>query len=272
MPEKFPRGTDLPTQSPLFWVSQKDRYLRQLLIKDIESITQRRLVVYYTDCASFAQIDPFDCKYIAELLGADKRPFDLLLETNGGQTDATENIVSILTQASESFRVIVPSRAKSNGTLIALASNEIIMGNPSELGPIDPNLVLNDQSIPCSFIVNSGVADPILFQYADSAIKQTTKLAQKVLRDRMMNGVSDEDINATVEALATRNQYHSHGSVIDWTEAATLGLNVTHLAPEDDLWKRIWLLRCMYEFDARMLGLAKIYESSSLSHSVRTTV
>ena len=30
------RATELPAQSPLFWVEQKDRYLRQLLIRDIE--------------------------------------------------------------------------------------------------------------------------------------------------------------------------------------------------------------------------------------------
>jgi hypothetical protein len=45
--EKFPRGAELPSQSPLFWVEQKDRYLRQLLIRDIEELSGRRLVVYF---------------------------------------------------------------------------------------------------------------------------------------------------------------------------------------------------------------------------------
>src|SRR5271170_5145178 len=47
--ERFPRSTDLPSQSPLFWVEQKDRYLRQLLIRDIEEITGRRLLVYFAN-------------------------------------------------------------------------------------------------------------------------------------------------------------------------------------------------------------------------------
>src|SRR5947209_11249475 len=47
--EKFPRSTDLPVQSPLFWVEQKDRYLRQLLIRDLEELTGRRLVVYFAN-------------------------------------------------------------------------------------------------------------------------------------------------------------------------------------------------------------------------------
>jgi hypothetical protein len=45
MADTFPRSKDLPAQSPLFWVEQKDRYLRQILIRDIEELTKRRLVI-----------------------------------------------------------------------------------------------------------------------------------------------------------------------------------------------------------------------------------
>lgn len=67
---KFPRGKALPSQSPLFWVQQKDRYLRQLLISDIEEMTGRRLVVYFAN--RFKQesiINAGDIPYVAELLG-----------------------------------------------------------------------------------------------------------------------------------------------------------------------------------------------------------
>ena len=33
----------------MFWVQQKDRYLRQLLIRDIEDQTGRRLIVYFAN-------------------------------------------------------------------------------------------------------------------------------------------------------------------------------------------------------------------------------
>jgi hypothetical protein len=56
--EKFPRSDSLPIQSPLFWVEQKDRYLRQLLIRDIEALTERRLVVYFANRYENAQIEP----------------------------------------------------------------------------------------------------------------------------------------------------------------------------------------------------------------------
>ena len=150
MAECFPRTNITPSQSPLFWVTHKDRYLRQLLIRDIEEKTGRDLVVYFTDCdRTTAQIDQSDDVAFAELLAPlAGKPVDLLLETNGGLTDATEKICSLLRQTTTDLRVIVPRRAKSNGTVIALCGSEIVMGYQSELGPIDPSF----SGVPAEFI------------------------------------------------------------------------------------------------------------------------
>jgi ClpP class serine protease len=128
--EKFPRAVELPKQSPLFWVEQKDRYLRQLLIRDIEEATGRRLVVYFANrYEKGADIDARDPAYMAELLGdVGADPVDLLLETNGGQTDPTEALVTLIRNVATDFRVIVANAAKSNGTLLCLAADRIVMG------------------------------------------------------------------------------------------------------------------------------------------------
>jgi hypothetical protein len=195
---QFPRGKAFPIQSPLFWVGEKDRYLRQLLISDIEELTGRRLLVYYSDCESAAQIDPSDDKYLLELLGDGAgAPTDLLLETNGGFTDATEKVVSILRDQIGDLRAIIPKRAKSNGTLLALAAREIVLGPASELGPIDPAIALApDQFVPAQFIVQAAQTQPaqvnlIVLQAADHAIKQTQKLAAHLLRSGMLKGKED---------------------------------------------------------------------------------
>ena len=117
--EKFPRSVELPSQSPLFWVGQKDRYLRQLLIRDIEDLTGRRLVAYFANRFHNAQIDGRDPAYMAELLGdIGDEPVDLLLETGGGQTDATEALISLIRNLCTDFRVIVANAAKSNGEVV----------------------------------------------------------------------------------------------------------------------------------------------------------
>jgi len=265
----FPRTSSLPKQSPLFWVTHKDRYLRQLLISDIEEITGRSLVVYFTDCDhTGAQIDQTDDVALFELLQSNiGKPVDLLLETNGGFTDATEKICSILRQSCPNLRVIVPRRAKSNGTVIALCGTQILMGNQSELGPIDPHL----GRIPCEFIVNAppGSVNFVDFQYAQAAQLQTRKLASALLSTGMLAGKDPAIIEATVEKLATKIEYHSHGSSIDADEAQKLNLNILKFDAADELWQRIWLLRTMYQHDCERNGYAKLFESSILSTSTK---
>ena len=265
MVETFPRTTDAPKQSPQFWVAHKDRYLRQLLIRDIEAVTGRALIVYFGDDISIdCQINSGDDIYIAELLQATGgKPVDLMLETVGGETDATEKICSLLRANGLDLRVVVPRRAKSNGTVIALAAKEIVMGMESELGPIDPSM----GGVPVEFILNApaGTIPPIQVQAAAAFRKQTEKLAKTLLSSGMLQGKAQTVVDALVEKIATRNVFHSHGSVIDAIEAENLGLNITPLLGTDPLWQKFILLRAMYQFDCREQGYLKIFEGSHVS-------
>jgi ClpP class serine protease len=267
----FPRGKALPRQSPIFWVQQKDRYLRQLLIGDIEELTGRRLVVYFANrFRDDSIINAGDVPYMAELLGdLDKAPTDLLLETNGGVTDATESLVSLIQSVVPDLRVIVVNAAKSNGTMICLAAKEIIMGPTSELGPIDPHL----NAIPASILSEQPVAQQNypLHRLATYAIKQTEKLATSLLKNGMLAGKSDVKIKAVVDALSTKNVFFSHGSVIDHREAKQLGLSVRYLEPDDDIWQRLWLLHCMYAQDIVSQNLLKVFEGRARSTAVAAT-
>lgn len=267
MADSFPRSKDIPKQSPLFWVTHKDRYLRQQLIQDIQEDTGRELIVYFTDTErTSAQIDQGDDQYLYELLRQKKKDgVDLLLETNGGWTDPTEKICALLRNLAPDLRVIVPRRAKSNGTVIALCGNSIVMSPTSELGPIDPHL----QGTPIDFIINAptGVIDPIMVQVAHSLMNQTKKLATNLLTTGMMSAQAG-NVAGVVDKLASRNHYHSHGSVIDATEAIQLGLNVVSLGHEDPLWQKLWLLRTMYAYDCARNGHAKLFEGAVVSAAV----
>lgn len=265
----FPRTADLPSQSPLFWVTHKDRYLRQLLIRDIQAATERKLVVYFADTERYeAPIQPGDDVYLREILEPCRgSPVDLLLETNGGLTDATEKLCSILRQMAPDLRVVVPRRAKSNGTVVALAGTRILMTEMSELGPIDPSI----GGLPADFVVKLQPANPqIAMQVlaADHAINQTKKLATEMLRTGMMKGSEEARIVEVVSKLSSREVYHSHGSVIDVREAKQLGLAVDFLPTSDPVAGQFWLLRTMLSYDCGAKGYAKLFESESLSSAV----
>jgi hypothetical protein len=41
-----------------------------------------------------------------------------------------------------------------------------------------------------------------------------------------------------------------------------------YLNERDGLWRRIWLLRTMYEFDCKQHKLSKIFEGARISNSI----
>ncbi len=57
----------------------------------------------------------------------------------------------------------------------------------------------------------------------------------------------------------------SHGAVIDYGEAVSLGLSATYLPPDDEIWKRIWLLYCMYDYDTKADNIGRIIEGERFS-------
>lgn len=204
---------------------------------------------------------------MAELLAdLDGQPVDLMIETAGGLTDATEGLVSIVQKLTTDLRVIVAKSAKSNGTLLCLAATTIIMGPTSELGPIEPSV----QGIPCTVLASQEIAiqNFPLHKYGVWSLEQTKGLARRLLSQGMMKTSKPDEIDATIRALSSRDVYFSHGSVIDSEEARRLGLCVTALPPNDVLWRKLWLLQCMYEHDSRRDRLLKIFEGRSVSTAI----
>ena len=64
----------------------------------------------------------------------------LFIYTPGGDSIAGWGLVNLLRQYCNKFTVLVPFRALSCGTLIALGADEIVMGKHGFLSPIDPSV------------------------------------------------------------------------------------------------------------------------------------
>jgi len=67
---------------------------------------------------------------------------DIVLETPGGMGEVVEDIVGLIRSKYEKVGMIIPGYAKSAGTILAMAGDEILMGMGSALGPIDGQLQL----------------------------------------------------------------------------------------------------------------------------------
>lgn len=68
-----------------------------------------------------------------------QKGIDLFIYTRGGDTNAVWPIVSLLREFDPEFEVLVPFRAHSAGTMVALAAKKIVMTRIAELSPIDPS-------------------------------------------------------------------------------------------------------------------------------------
>jgi len=246
-------------------VKEKDRYLRQLLIRDIEGVTKRPLIVFF--CQLDQEINHTDPDDLSEiLLGVKEKEADLLIQTPGGNVDATEKIISILRQRLTSYRVIVPSWAKSAGTIIALSAEKIVLGVNSELGPIDPQFrAQNGLNIPCEILAQDPQQPFHIRQMADLTVQRNRILATDLLKKGMMKGKTDQEVADLIGKISSTTGYKSHGAVIDHGEAKAIGLNIEYLPPDDEAWKRIWLLYCMFDYDSKAHGLGKIFEGAFYS-------
>lgn len=74
-------------------------------------------------------------------------------------------------------------------------------------------------------------------------------------------------IDQVNDKLCSPTGYGSHGAVIDYAEAHSLGLPVDWLAPDTSLWKRIRLLHCLYDFDTKQGDIGKVFEGAFYSIS-----
>lgn len=69
----------------------------------------------------------------------------LILATNGGQANSAYQIGRLFQRRYENFIVCCPGRCKSAGTLVAVGATKLIMGMFSELGPLDVQLLKQDE-------------------------------------------------------------------------------------------------------------------------------
>lgn len=127
-------------------ISQIDKVRRGYIAK-LSKYTGRNVIAYYSswlsknNTALNTDINDSDMTGFMNCIQGltCQKGLDLILHTPGGSPAAAESIVKYLRiKFNNDIRVIVPHLSMSAGTMIACSAKEIIMGNHSYLGPIDP--------------------------------------------------------------------------------------------------------------------------------------
>ena len=114
------------------------------LIQQIESFRNSKIIAYITSdrkppVGARIAMDVIPV-FSKQLRSIGKVPqIDLFLYSTGGDTMVPWRLVSMIREYCDKFSVLIPYKAHSAATMIALGADEIVMSDLSELSPIDPS-------------------------------------------------------------------------------------------------------------------------------------
>jgi hypothetical protein len=209
-------------------------------------------------------------------VGHEKVPkIDLYLYSRGGFTEVPWRIVSMIREHCKTFGVLVPYKAHSAATLIALGADEIVMGRKGELGPVDPALNLRRPgeggTVVQEEIRVEDVMAYLLFLRDRAGLKDQAALAEtvKVLPAKLPPWTvgsiyrAHSNIRLVAQKLlashslkmekrrsrsiidALTEKIYQHGHAIGRQEAMEIGLPIVE--PEPELEDAMWELFNKYE-------------------------
>ena len=188
---------------------------------------------------------------------------DLLLHSPGGSPEGAESIMKYLRSQFDHIRAIVPVAAKSAATMMALSADEVVMGEHSQLGPIDPQITVQTPEGPRSASAQAieeqfergakEIADdpsklaawmPILRGYGPGLLTTCAhakalaeQIAAEALERYMLRGTSGAGDKAREIAhwFATPENFGSHARMVSAADASARGVEVTKLEDDDEL-------------------------------------
>ena len=125
-----------PAQPPSPQLVPDEKSKLSDLLKRIEKLRDSRVIAYWMGpqarISEAAVVPLFDQ---LKAIGKSKS-IDLVLHTNGGDTEAPWRIVTLIREYCDKFSVLILHRAHSAGTLLAMGADEIVMTPLAVLGPM----------------------------------------------------------------------------------------------------------------------------------------
>jgi hypothetical protein len=252
----------------------------QPLIKQLQQARNTKVITYITgDRKPFItrvadDVIPVLNEHL-EKLGHQPR-ISFYLYTRGGDMIAPIKIIKLLRNHTDELEVIVPYRAHSAGTLIALGADKIVMGKLAELSPVDPSTThpfnpkhpqtkqpmeisvedlnsyllmaqeqakIPDEKMSEIFKKLSDDVHPLSIGNVYRAFRMARQITKKLLKVHFGDSAAQDKIDKIVKQI-TRD-ICIHGYPITRDEGKSLGLNIEPAPQDQD--KLMWNLYQAYE-------------------------
>ncbi len=256
---------------------------RKKLINDLQKATNAKVITLVTgdrqgmETRIAPDILPLLSEHLSHMGKVDE--IDLLIYTPGGDSIAGWGLVNLIRQYCSKFKVLIPFRSLSCGTLIALGADEIVMGRRGLISPIDPSVaspfnppapgmqqpgtvsllpvsvedmigfldlarkelaLKSEESISNIIKILSDKVHPLALGAVYRAREQNSSLAKKLLSNHISDKVKvDKIVKLLTQELPT------HNYLIGRLEARDIGLDIKE--PDEKLDELMWQLYKQYE-------------------------
>jgi hypothetical protein len=223
---------------------------RLAIIKEIEELRRSKVISYLTSTrrgAGAQMAEDAVRELFDHLLLLPERPtprLDIFLCSNGGSGVVPWRIVSLLREFATSIGVLIPYRAYSAATMLALGADEIVMHPFAEMGPIDPTVsneynpidpqthqrlgisvedvkayvgfiketvgIRHEDELVKAIEILAQKVHPLALGNVERFIAQSRMIARKILLTHMQEEQSRHEIDETIETLASKLYFHGH--------------------------------------------------------------
>lgn len=268
------------------WDGVRRRYLSELY-----AITGRPTIAYYSGWlagkgGNESAITPSDMQGLMEVFkDLPGGQLDLILHSPGGSPDATASLVRYMRSRYDDVRVFVPLMAMSAATMWSLAADRIVMGKHSQLGPIDPQLVMPFGMVPAGALVRQfqraakecaedvsrlAAWTPTLQQYFPGLLEMcqdaedlgktlvTSWLTEYMLRDQ---ADAAEQASRIADFFADSTVHKSHGRGIAREEAREKGVKIEDLEADSVLQDAVLSVHHAYMHTMSGTAATKVIEN-----------
>jgi ClpP class serine protease len=246
--------------------TKQSRERRRELLRKLQDAVGRTIIAFFTSQTYPVAVDQTDADMLEDVLRQTslRNGLCLVLDTPGGDGIAAERIVRICRVYSDNkFDVFVARRAKSAGTIIAMGSNKILMGETSALGRIDPQILIKEKNgapslIPAHVVVtrfdellnkaktSKGHAEIYLRKLTDyddiqielirRQLRMTEDIAVRCLKQGMLAHISKKEIEKKIALFVTPVVTKAHTRDIFFDEVQKTGLKIELVRHDNPIW------------------------------------
>ncbi|PIP17029.1 MAG: hypothetical protein COX44_02180 [Candidatus Portnoybacteria bacterium CG23_combo_of_CG06-09_8_20_14_all_37_13] len=267
----------------------------QDLIQKIEQARNSKVITYIT-----GDREPFKTKIADDVVpifakhldkAGQQEKISVFLYTRGGDMLAPLRLIKLLKSYTRQIEVIVPYRAHSAGTLIAIGADKIVMGRLAELSPVDPStghpfnpenpidpkqkMQISVEDLHSYFLLakeKAGVKDEQMVEVYKELVNKihplslgnvyrAARMAKQITKKLLLMHFDLERDKETIEKIIKEitGDICIHGYPITRDEAKDIGLDIENA--DNNLGREIWQL---YEAYAEKMELNKKFDPVAL--------